>query len=292
MAVRKATTHKTKTTSPDDVVSEKSMATSPEMSQYGSSPAPYSITGGLLFISNHFALFFLLGIFFIFGFFCGSLWTENQLLKAGKGAVAANPSATTQPADQGAPAGPTAEQLKSIPAISDEDYVRGPANAKITLVEYSDFECPFCARFHPTMLQVMKDYGDSVRWVYRHYPLPFHPNAQKAAEAAECVVKQKGKDGFWQYADAMFEENNKLGGRLSPEAIEGVVKKLGVDMTTYKRCLDSGETAAKIKQQTTDGAAGGISGTPGTIVLSGDSAELIPGALPYEQVKAILDKYL
>jgi protein-disulfide isomerase len=104
------------------------------------------------------------------------------------------------------PNSPTKEQLASMPAITADDYKLGAKNPVITLVEYSDFECPFCARFHPVTKQILEEYGDKVALVYRHYPLPFHPNAQKAAEASECVAKEKGNDGFWKYADAVFNQ--------------------------------------------------------------------------------------
>jgi protein-disulfide isomerase len=209
--------------------------------------------------------------------------------KSGAGGGAAVPSAVA-PTE---PTGPTAEQLKKAPKVEGSEHVRGNKDAKVTLIEYSDFECPFCARFHPTMLQVMEEYGDKVKWVYRHYPLSFHPNAQKAAEASECVAKQKGSEGFWSFGDKLFEENNKLGGKLTPEVIEQAASSMGIDMTAYKQCLDSGEMAKKVSDQMAGGNTAGITGTPGTIILTEDGqAELIPGALPFEQVKVILDQYV
>lgn len=90
----------------------------------------------------------------------------------------------------------------NMPAVTNDDHIRGNKDARIKLVEYSDFECPFCQRFHPTMQQVMDKYGDQVAWVYRHFPLSFHPEAQKAAEASECVAANGGD--FWDYADTLF----------------------------------------------------------------------------------------
>jgi protein-disulfide isomerase len=268
-----------------------SMSETPAMSTYSSSYSSespsYSLPSVATAISNNFGLLFVMGLVFVAGFFVGSIWTEKELLKNGKGApVAAAPAAPTAPT---ADAGPTPDQLKKAPAVTNEDWMRGNKNAKVTLIEYSDFECPFCARFHPTAQQIIKEYGDKIRFVYRHYPLSFHPNAQKAAEASECVAKQKGQDGFWAFTDAIFEENNKAGGRLSPEIIAKVAEGTGVNMTTYKSCLDSGEMAEKVKQQMAGGSLAGISGTPGTIILSGDTADLIPGAVPFEQVKGMLD---
>jgi len=255
--------------------------------------SPYSLTSLANFINDNFTIIFLAGLFFLAGFFSGSLFTENQILKKGSANVAAAPVGTSETMPV-APTGPTAETLKNAKAISDADHVKGNKNAKVTLIEYSDFECAFCARFHPTAKQLVAEYGDQIAFVYRHYPLSFHPQAQKAAEASECVVKVTGRpDAFWEFADKIFEENNKLGGRLDATSATTVATSMGVDVAAFKTCLDSGEMSAKVKAQMDDGTAAGITGTPGTIILTQDGqAELIPGAVPFEQAKAAVDKYL
>ncbi|HYD35111.1 MAG TPA: thioredoxin domain-containing protein [Vitreimonas sp.] len=254
---------------------------------------PYSLAAVMAFLNNNFAIVILAVVMFAAGFFLGSMWTENQLLKNGTGVAAAPSAALPTDPSAVAPSGPTKDQLAQVPAVTDEDMQRGSTNPKITLIEYSDFECPFCQRFHPTMQQVMDEYGDQVQWVYRHYPLSFHPNAQKAAEAAECVNKVGGETAFWKYADAVFEENSKLGGTLTPEAIKTAAQAAGVNMSSFQTCLDSGEMADKVSAQASGGSSAGVSGTPGTIIVTEDGAqEMIPGALPFEQVKPMLDKYL
>lgn len=256
------------------------------------SSSPYSFSNFIRFIGENFAIIFIVGLFFLAGFMAGSVWTENQMLKNGTGSGTPTAAGTGTGDTAAAPTGPTEDQLKQAKAVSDEDHIQGNKNAKVVLVEYSDFECPFCARFHPTAKQLKEEFGDQVAWVYRHYPLSFHPNAQKSAEAVECVVEQKGKNSFWEFADKIFEENNKLGGTLTPETAKTVALTMGINESQFDSCLSSGKYAQKVKDQMTDGSAAGITGTPGTIILSGDSAELIPGAVPFEQAKAQIEKYL
>jgi protein-disulfide isomerase len=252
--------------------------------------SPYSFNSFVDFLQQNFALFIVAALFFVGGFFLGSMWTENQMLrKGGTGAPTAAAPADPAAGDSGV----TKEQLAAMPEVTKDDHIKGSSNATITLVEYSDFECPFCSRFHPVTQQILQEYGDKVALVYRHYPLPFHPNAQKAAEASECIAKQGGNDAFWKYADAVFAKQEALGGKLTPEAITESAQASGVNMTTFKSCLDSGEMAANVQADQDGGSGAGIGGTPGTVVVTKDGAqELIPGAYPFDQVKPILDKYL
>lgn len=242
------------------------------------------------FVSDNFSLLIIAIIIYGAGFFTGSLWTENSMLKGGTTrAGAAAPAGDTAAAPD---AGPTKEQLASIPAVTSEDHIRGNANAKVVLVEYSDYECPFCGRFHPTMTTLKEEFGNDVAWVYRHYPLPFHPNAQKAAEASECVAKLGGNNAFWTYTDSVFEEN-QVSGAITPETIQAGAQAAGVDMTAFNSCLDSGEMASIVKSHMDAGSSGGVSATPGTIVMTADGAqEIILGAYPIEQVRATIEKYL
>lgn len=230
----------------------------------------------------------MIAVFFFAGFFIGSLWQENQMLKTGGSNSGANQAAVPLDAETNEPS----MDYSKMPALSDADYFLGNRNAKVVLVEYSDFECPFCGRFHPTTKQALDEYGDDLGLAYRHYPLAFHPNAQKAAEAAECVGKQKGSSGFWAFADAIFEVNI-TDGKLTPEAITDAAQTTGVNMDQFQSCLDSGEMAGKVTEQMNAGATAGVQGTPGTfVVVDGKAVDFISGALPYEQVKATLDQYI
>lgn len=217
------------------------------------------------------------------------------ILMIGKGVDASSwfsgsARAPLAPAPSGAvPTGDTGEQVGTVTPVTDDDHIRGDKNAEITLLEYSDFECPFCARFHPTMVQILNEYKGKVRWVYRHFPLSsIHPNAQKAAEASECANEQ-GR--FWEMADKMFEKQAQ---GLSAAQLSAYAREAGVrDIGKFESCLSSGKYAQLVAADLASGEAAGVTGTPGTIVIGADgSKQLIPGALPYESVKQIIDSML
>lgn len=204
---------------------------------------------------------------------------------AGSPQIAAAAPAANAP-DSGAPTGP-------IPALAATDHVRGDKNAPLTIVEYSDFQCPFCSRFHPTMEQVMKDYAGKVRWVYRHFPLSFHPNAQPAAIAGECAGQQ---NKFWEFADAMFlnQDANLEGDAATAEAFYlSTAKALGLNMTKFDTCRKDPKILALVQADEQGGAGAGVSGTPGSFLIAQDgSVTSILGAQPYATVKAMIDAAL
>ncbi|NCN87555.1 MAG: thioredoxin domain-containing protein [Candidatus Pacebacteria bacterium] len=221
----------------------------------------------------------------------GYNWNRAESLLKNGGPTAGNVAGIADQAPT-QPSGPTESQLGKMPKVDNKDHIRGNEKARVVLVEYSDFECPFCARFHPTMQQVVEEMGDQVAWVYRHYPLSFHPNAQKAAEGSECVAKLGGNDAFWKYSDALADVTS-ADGKLSPDAILEAAAQAGVNATSFKSCLDSDEMAQVVKDQASTGGTAGVTGTPGTIVVvDGEAKELIPGALPYASVKTTIEKYL
>ncbi len=199
---------------------------------------------------------------------------------------------TAQPLNTVSPT-PTPQLIDLIPVVTDKDHIRGNRNAKIVLVEYSDLECPFCKKFHPTMKQVLKEYGDKVAWVYRHYPLPFHPNAQKEAEASECAADQGGNITFWNYIDAILDRTNSGGEGFSLKKLVPLAEELGLDGTKFKTCLDSGTYAQKVKTGVDNAAKGGVTGTPATVTIpSTGKRDVISGALSFEEIKQQLDQIL
>jgi protein-disulfide isomerase len=167
-------------------------------------------------------------------------------------------------------------------AVDTEGHpTKGPKDAPITMVEFSDFQCPFCSRVVPTLDEIEKKYDGKLRVVFRQYPLPFHPNAQKAAEAALCANDQ-GK--FWEMHNAMFADQEQL----AVEGLKATATKLGLKADDFAKCLDSGQHAAAVQADIAAGAAAGVSGTP-TIFINGRA---LSGAQPADQFTKIIDEEL
>ncbi|MBI4160419.1 MAG: DsbA family protein [Candidatus Yanofskybacteria bacterium] len=175
--------------------------------------------------------------------------------------------------------------------IGSEDHVLGNKNAKIEIVEFSDFQCPFCRSFwSDTFVQIKKDYVDTgkAKFVYKHFPLSFHPAAHVSAEAAECAADQ---NKFWEMHDKMFGEQEKLGqGTIQydkPE-IQKWAGQIGLNMTQFNQCLDSGKYVKRVDDDFAYGSQVGVSGTPTTFV----NGQRIVGAQPFASFKAIIDPLL
>ena len=158
---------------------------------------------------------------------------------------------------------------------------RGPSGAPVTIVEFSDFQCPFCGREYPVIEKLMKEYDGKVRLVFRHYPLDFHPFAEKAAEAGACAADQ-GK--FWELHNKMFENQQKL----AVDDLKGYAKSVGVDASKFDKCLDSGEKKAQVDEDQKAGSAAGVQGTPAFFI----NGIFVNGAQPYETMKQAIDREL
>lgn len=191
------------------------------------------------------------------------------------------------------------EAAKGVKPVNGEDHIRGNPNAPVKVVEFSDFECPFCKGFHAAMKQTMEDYGKDgkVAWVYRHFPLDqIHSKSRKEAQAAECAAELGGNKAFWAYADKLFEitpSNNRLDLALLPK----IAQETGLDRAKFETCLAGDERGGKfathIEANLQDATASGASGTPYSLVI-GPKGRIFPinGAQPYEAVKAIIDAAL
>jgi len=142
------------------------------------------------------------------------------------------------------------------PLVGPRDHALGPANAPVTLVEYGDFECPFCGRAYPELKQVLRRVGNKVRFVFRHFPLSEeHPHAQHAAEVAEAAAAQ-GK--FWEMHDLLYQRQ----AALADEDLVPYARDLGLDAERVWRELDAHVHAARVKQDVVSGIASGVTGTP------------------------------
>jgi len=221
----------------------------------------------------------------LLGVMGGKVSFDGQASGGNRAPAAANDD--TAPVADDYPAEAEAEDIVIEP-VSDDDWVRGSRDAEINIIEFSDLECPFCGRVHPTVQSIIDDpkYAGKVNWVYRHFPLPFHPQAEPAAIAAECVGELGGNDAFWVFLDEIFA---KQGSGLSAAAYSEAAAVAGVNATAFDTCVAEGRYADKVADHTEQAGAAGGTGTPHSIIVSGD--ELIPvrGAVPRAQFEAILD---
>ncbi len=184
-------------------------------------------------------------------------------------------------APQPPPPPPAPPPVASNVPFRADDPMHGPKNAKVTIIEFSDFQCPFCSRVGPTLKQLEQAYGKDVRIVWKHQPLPFHPNAMPAAEAAEAA-REQGK--FWQMHDLMFADQQQL----SPAKYEAWAHQLGLDMRKFKATIESHRFRSRIEEDSKLGNSVGANGTPTLFV----NCRQIVGAQPYDRFKAMVDEEL
>jgi protein-disulfide isomerase len=186
-----------------------------------------------------------------------------------------------------------AGDLEAVAPIDATDHVRGDANAPLTIVEYSDTECPFCKRFHATMKEVLQAYPGKVKWVYRHFPLEqLHAKAMKEAQATECVQKLGGTTAFWSFLDSIYDITPSNDG-LDLAKLPVLAEKAGVDRAQFEACIASDEGKAKVQKDLENAIATGGTGTPWSILITADGAKYpINGAQPLENLKQIIDAAL
>ena len=163
----------------------------------------------------------------------------------------------------------------------DDDPAKGPAKAPVTIVEFSDFQCPYCGRAEAVVKQILENYKDKVRLVYRDFPLPMHPYAPKASEAAQCANEQ-GK--YWEYHDALYADQSKL----ALTDLQATAERLGLKTEAFKTCLDSGKYAAEVSKDVADGQKAGVSSTPFFFI----NGIPVIGARDYSAFAEIIDREL
>jgi protein-disulfide isomerase len=192
----------------------------------------------------------------------------------------------------------TATVFKGSP-ISEKDFPTGDEKSDVVVVEYSDTECPFCARVHPTLSQIYSEYRDRVSFVYRYFPLTqIHPDAFVEAQSIECIGKQLGSEKRRSYITQMFAHKITNNSMVMTKGVrEELARNLGADMKTFISCVSSEESSVVVNNSIQDGVTAGVSGTPATFILKrdGDDYEvfaLIEGAREYEYFKAALEDAL
>jgi protein-disulfide isomerase len=189
------------------------------------------------------------------------------------------PSAPSPPSRERARRGPDPNRRYAVD--TEGAPVKGPADAKLAVIEFSDFQCPFCSRVTPTLKQIQREYGDEVRIVFKHLPLRIHPKAPAAHAAAEAAHRQ-GK--FWEMHDLIFSNQRAM----SPEKYEEYAEQLGLDLEQFKADVASAEVQAKIDSDKAEAAKLGVTGTPAFFI----NGRFLSGAQPFAAFKAMIDEEL
>jgi protein-disulfide isomerase len=167
------------------------------------------------------------------------------------------------------------------PVTEDENILGNIDKAKVVLIEYSDFECPFCERHYPTVNSLLETYGDDIAVVYRHFPLSFHPEALPAALASECAAEQ---GAFQEFHDALFENQDQLG----DDFYEAVADGIGIDVSDFLDCYESQKYLTDVQDDMDTGRDAGVTGTPATFV----NGVLVSGAVDVTAFEDLIDEML
>jgi len=202
------------------------------------------------------------------------------------------PASNTKATDE--ETGTQTTDITAINPVTDADHIKGNPNAPIVLVEYSDFDCPFCKSFHDTITKIMDEFGvgGKVAWVYRHFPLEsLHPSAPRIAEASECVASLGGDDAFWKFADEIFNER-EINELTNISRLGEFAQTAGVDEVEFNSCLDSGKMRSLVEEDFNNGVKIGAKGTPFTVVLIGGQQLVINGAQPYATVRSSIESLI
>lgn len=197
-------------------------------------------------------------------------------------------------AEQRGGGGSNGKTAQSVPPPRADDHIRGNPDARISLIEYADYECPYCKRFHDTAAELLAHYDGQVNWVYRHFPLsPHDPAATRTAEASECAAELAGNDAFWLLTDAVFGKSQS-NGRGVPGGLGALASDLGLDRTAFEECIDSGRMADRVTRDLQEGQEAGVRGTPGNFLVDRATGRIISvnGARPLEQLTGVADQLL
>lgn len=190
-------------------------------------------------------------------------------------------------------------EVTSVPIdvakIRQSDRIRGDAaTAQVAVIEYSDSDCPYCARFHTTMQDIVEEYNGKVAWVYRYFPLAsLHPNATTEAVALECVAELGGNDAFSKYLDTVINVTLNADPK-SNEALTTFASAQGIDAGAFKKCIAGTTASDRVKTDTAEAQKIGAQGTPFSIIVNLKTGEqiVVPGAYPIEDMRKNIDSLL
>lgn len=228
---------------------------------------------------------YLLGsLLIVASFLIGVLVTKVSYLEKTGGTTVSGTDSSLDSGQPQRPAGPVDVSQGHLPIL-------GKSDAKVKIIEFSDFQCPFCKTlFDESFAQIKKDFIDTgkAKFAYRHFPLSFHANAQKAAEASECANEQ---GNFWGYHDELFKNQTSWESLSEDQALDKFAEyanTVGLNRESLKTCLSSGKMADKVKEDTNAGVAAGVDGTPATFI----NGYLVSGAQPYSAFKSEIENRL
>ena len=187
------------------------------------------------------------------------------------------------------------QEIKGPREVTSNDHILGNPEAPLTFIVFTDLECPWCKKFHETVLQITEEYGKKgkVMTVFRHFPLDaLHQKSRKEAEASECAADLGGNEKFWQYTNRLFAITPSNDG-LNPEELPKIAEYIGLDKNKFTECLNSGKFAGKVQENYDDAIASGGQGTPYFVIIN-KKGEKFPfsGYLPFQQLKIIIDQLL
>lgn len=229
--------------------------------------------------------------FALIGFIVGYVAHGMDIKSLGVGNGPGNQPAVVQPTPTPTAAAPTAPVAAAVPnpPKEDDDAVLGEKSAKVTMIEFTDYQCPFCARhFTQTFAQIKSEYIDTgkVKYIVRDFPLSIHPNAPKASEATECADDQKE---FWAMHDLLFQRQALWSSAPNaPDLFKQYAAELKLDAGDFNNCLDNGTYAAEVQKDFADGSSGGVTGTPAFFI----NGKKLSGAQPFASFKAAIDAEL
>lgn len=176
----------------------------------------------------------------------------------------------------------------NVRAPSAEDHIVGSPDAPLVLIEYSDFQCPYCNVVHPTLRRIVEESDGKIAWVYRHLPLDtIHPSARPAALASECVAEQLGQSGFWKFADAVFADQSKM----SADYYAQLAVQFGADKAKFNACVSSNKYASRVDADAQEAQQNGGQGTPYTVLYDKKGQTGVSGALPYEAFVSVIKSF-